>query len=147
MWASLLTENGGMAPDTPQAESPATQRPVYRLNENPPLPVAELRNDELEFLVGSQALFARGQPPDVQAQVDERIRQAWAELNHRGVHQVPVAHWNFGRANEKPTDPSLYDEHWYKRPMPVVAATQSRWWRLVAFLRRECRWCRRWTAT
>ena len=136
-----------MAPDTPQAESPATQWPVYRLNENQPLPVAELRNYELELLVGSGALFARGQPPDVQAQVDERIRQAWAELNHRGVHQVPVAHWNFGRANEKPLDPSLSDEHWYKRPMPVVAATQSRWWRLVAFLRRECRWCRRWTAT
>lgn len=45
-------------------------------------------------------------------------------------------HWNYGSDNRKPLDPSLYDEHWYKRPMPVVAATQSRWWRLVAFLRR-----------
>lgn len=48
-------------------------------------------------------------------------------------------HWNYGSENRKPLDPSLYDEHWYKRPMPVVAAAQSRWWRLVAFLRRECR--------
>ena len=142
----LLAENGGMAPDTPHSESPAKHRPVYRLNENPPLPVAELRNDELELLVGSRALFARGQPPDVQAQVDGRIRQAWAELHRRGVHQVTPTHWNFGRANHKPLDPSLYDEHWYKRPASVLAAMQNQWWRLVAFLRRECRWCSRWTA-
>lgn len=136
-----------MAPDTPQAEPPTPPLPWSRLNVTPPLPVAELRNDELELLVGSRALFARGQPPDVQAQVDERIRQAWDELKRRGVHQVAVTHWNFGRANHKPLDPNLYDEHWYKRPKPVVAATQSRWWRLMAYLRRECRWCSRWTAT
>lgn len=147
MMLALLIENVGMAPDTPQVELPTPPLPWSRLNLTPPLPVAELRNDELEFLVGSQALFARGQPPDVQAQVDERIRQAWDELKRRGVHQVPVTHWNFGKANEKPIDPSLYDEHWYKRPMPVVTATQSRWWRLLAYFRRECRWCSRWTAT
>ena len=113
----------------------------------PPLPVAELRNDELELLVGSSALFTRGQPPGVQAQVGERIRQAWAELKRRSVHQVTPTHWNFGRANEKPFDPSLSDEHWYKRPMPVVAAIQSQWWRLLAYVRRECRWCKRWAAT
>lgn len=56
-------------------------------------------------------------------------------------------HWNYGSENCKPLDPSLYDEHWYKRPMNVVGETQSLWWRLLAYLRRECRWCRKWTAT
>jgi hypothetical protein len=133
---ALLTENVAMAPDTPQAESPAAHRPVYRLNANPPLPVTELRNDELELLVGGSALLKRGQSPDVQAQVDERIRQAWYELKRRGVHEVPVTHWNFGRANHKPVDPRLYDQDWYKRPASVVAAMQNQWWRLLACFNR-----------
>ena len=133
---ALLAENDEMAPDTPQAEPPATHRPVYRLNANPPLPVAELRNDELELLVGNSALFTRGQPPDVQAQVDERIRQAWVELKHRGVHQVPGMHWNYGSARRTQTDDRLYDQDWYKRPASVVAAMQGQWWRLLACFNR-----------
>lgn len=117
---ALSHENGRMQPNTTPAESPATDRPFYWRNANPPLPVAELRNDELEILVGSRALFVMGQPPDVQAQVDERIRQAWDELMRRGVHQVPGMHWNYGSTRRKQTDDRLYDQDWYK--------PQHQWW-------------------
>lgn len=133
---ALLADNDHMQPDTTPAESPANDRPVYRLNTNPPLPVAELRNDELELLVGSRALLTRGQPPEVQAQVDERIRQAWDELKRRGVHEVPVTHWHFGSARRTPPDASLHDQHWYKRPASMVTAMQSWWWRLLACFNR-----------
>lgn len=125
-----------MQPNTTLAESPATDRPIYRLNENPPLPVVELRNDELELLVGSRALFARGQSPEVQAQVDERNKQAWDELKRRGVHQVPAMHWNYGSARRTQTDDRLYDQDWYKRPASVVAAMHNQWWRLLACFNR-----------
>ena len=125
-----------MQPNTTLAESPATDRPIYRLNENPPLPVVELRNDELELLVGSRALFARGRSPEVQAQVDERNKQAWDELKRRGVHQVPVMHWNYGSARRTQSDDRLYDQDWYKRQASVVAAMQNQWWRLLACFNR-----------
>ena len=113
-----LPENGDMLSDTNTDASDATT------------PGPELRNGQLVVLL------AREQPPDVQAQVDERNKQAWDELKRRGVHQVPAMHWNYGSARRTQTADRLYDQDWYKRLASVVAAMHNQWWRLLACFNR-----------
>lgn len=112
-------------------EASDAAKPVCRLSTNTPLPLAELRNDELELLVGSRALFAKGQPPDVQTQVDERIRQAWDELQRRGANEASVVHWNFGRSDARRKE---QDAAVHKRYLDYVARFE-RWSKLKGWAR------------
>jgi len=104
--------------------------PIQPSNKAKPTgPLSEIRDLEGEALercttqelmnfVANVSLFVHGREPQAQDRVHARASDAMKVLAQRGVHEVPMSHWNFGRASrttEGPFSERRYDPDWYKR--------------------------------